>query len=279
MSEATSNIDRQVAYSQHFFFGGSVESEYSRGLAAFVRHLNSNPAPDSVARALVLGALAPFGARSGGILVHEGDELRVVADHASEGPLLARYSVLPLTVDVPYTRAYLREETLVTTRTTLLEDFPALAVDSPLWGAGQGEDHVAELVSVPISHQGVRCGVFGFITRAQREWTLSDFVMLEGISALIGLWMTHPASGIPGPVKVGRMPSEDDTLHLSQRQLAILSLVAQDKTNESIAAHLQVSVSTVKLEIQRLLRALRSDDRHGAVAHARALGLLAATDP
>ena len=38
---------------------------------------------------------------------------------------------------------------------------------------------------------------------------------------------------------------------------------------------LNVSVSTVKHEIQRLLRALRSDDRHGAVAHARALGLFA----
>jgi DNA-binding NarL/FixJ family response regulator len=61
----------------------------------------------------------------------------------------------------------------------------------------------------------------------------------------------------------------------SARQLAILRLVARDKTNESIAAHLNVSVSTVKHEIQRLLRALRSDDRHGAVAHARALGLFA----
>ena len=66
-----------------------MDSEQSRGLATFVRHLNSNPAPASVARALVLGPLALFGARSGGILAHEDGVLRVVADHASDSELLA----------------------------------------------------------------------------------------------------------------------------------------------------------------------------------------------
>ena len=46
-------------------------------------------------------------------------------------------------------------------------------------------------------------------------------------------------------------------------------------SSSATLVQLNVSVSTVKHEIQRLLRALRSDDRHGAVAHARALGLLA----
>ena len=252
-----------------------MDSEQSRGLATFVRHLNSNPAPASVVRALVLGPLEFFGARSGGILAHEDGVLRVVADHASESELLARYSSLPLTIDVPYTRAFLRDEALVTTRATLLADFPALAVDSPLWDAEDHKVNAAELVSVPISHQGVRCGVFGFITKAARIWSLGDFIMLEGLAALIGLWMTHPASGISKFPAAPVQPITDGALEFSARQLAILRLVARDKTNESIAAHLNVSVSTVKHEIQRLLRALRSDDRHGAVAHARALGLFA----
>ena len=252
-----------------------MDSEQSRGLAAFVRHLNSNPSPGSVVRSLVLGPLELFGALSGGILAHEAGALRAVADYASESGLLARYSLLPLTIDVPYTRAFLREEALVTTRATLLADFPALAVDSPLWDAEDRKVNAAELVSVPISHQGVRCGVFGFITNAPRVWSLSDFVMLEGLAALIGLWMTHPASGISKSPAAPLQPITDESLQFTARQLAILRLVAQDKTNESIAAHLNVSVSTVKHEIQRLLRALRSEDRHGAVAHARALGLFA----
>ena len=99
--------------------------------------------------------------------------------------------------------------------------------------------------------------------------------VLEGLAALIGLWMTHPASGISKFPAAPVQPITDGALEFSARQLAILRLVARDKTNESIAAHLNVSVSTVKHEIQRLLRALRSDDRHGAVAHARALGLFA----
>lgn len=214
-------------------------------------------------RALALGPLEFFGARSGGILAYEAGVLRVVADHASESELLARYSSLPLTIDVPYTRA------------TLLADFPALAVDSPLWDAEDSKINAAELVSVPISHQGVRCGVFGFITKAARIWSLGDFIMLEGLAALIGLWMTHPASGISKPPATPAHPMTDEALEFTARQLAILRLVARDRTNESIAAHLNVSVSTVKHEMQRLLRALRSDDRHGAVAHARALGLLA----
>ena len=256
-------------------FGGVVDSEQAHALASFVRHLNSNPAPASVVRALVLGPLEFFGARSGGILAHEDGVLRVVADHASESELLARYSTLPLTIDVPYTRAFLHDEALVTTRATLLADFPALAVDSPLWDAEDHKVNAAELVSVPVSHQGVHCGVFGFFTKAPRIWSLSDFLMLEGIAALIGLWMTHPASGISKSPAAPVHPITDESLEFSARQLAILRLVAQDKTNESIAAHLNVSVSTVKHEIQRLLRALRSDDRHGAVAHARALGLVA----
>ena len=255
-----------------------MDSEQSRGLAAFVRHLNSNPSPDSVVRSLVLGPLEFFGALSGGILAHEAGALRAVADYASESGLLARYSLLPITIDVPYTRAFLREEALVTTRATLLADFPALAVDSPLWDAEDRKVNAAELVSVPVSHQGVHCGVFGFFTKAPRIWSLSDFLMLEGIAALIGLWMTHPASGISKSPAAPVHPITDESLEFSARQLAILRLVAQDKTNESIAAHLNVSVSTVKHEIQRLLRALRSDDRHGAVTHARALGLLAESE-
>ena len=51
-------------------------------------------------------------------------------------------------------------------------------------------------------------------------------------------------------------------------------LLAQDKTNDSIAATLGVSVSTVKQDVQRLLRAMRSPDRKVAVQHAITLGIL-----
>ncbi len=79
-----------------------------------------------------------------------------------------------------------------------------------------------------------------------------------------------PLAGAPAPWST----DQGETLQLSTRQLAVLQFLAKDKTNDFIAATLGVSVSTVKHDVQRILRALRSPDRRVAVDHAIALGIL-----
>ena len=243
-------------------------------MTSFLRYLNTAPAPDSVIKALICGPLAGFDAKSGSIFVYIDDGLAIVADYASPRNLLARYHTLPLSVDIPYTRAFLTGETLVTARRNIFSEFPALMIDADLWESGEIDSTSLELVSVPISSQGVSIGAFGFISDRTHDWGPSDFALLDALAAVLGLWLTHPSSCIGTRLTEPVTTDHDGGLQLSTRQHAVLRLLAQDKTNDSIAATLGVSVSTVKQDVQRLLRAMRSPDRKVAVQHAIALGIL-----
>jgi DNA-binding CsgD family transcriptional regulator len=249
-------------------------SEVAPELSSFLRYLSSYPAPAAVARALVHGPLAIYGARSGGVLIRKDSDLCVLADYASPKSLLARYQVLPLSLDAPYTRAFLRGEILVTAGADLFSDYPAIAMDADLWGGSSQLSALVDLVSVPIHSQGVRLGVFGFIASTHQPWTPADFGLLEALAAVLGMWLTHPASGLGTTHAAASPASNEGTLQLSPRQSAILQLLEQGKTNDFIAVMLGVSVSTIKQEVQRLLRVLRSPDRKGAVQRAQAFGLL-----
>ncbi len=66
---------------------------------------------------------------------------------------------------------------------------------------------------------------------------------------------------------------EADTL-LTPRQREILRLVADDLTNEQIAARLGISVATVKMRVHRVRRRLGVRGRAGAVGRAYRLGIL-----
>lgn len=66
---------------------------------------------------------------------------------------------------------------------------------------------------------------------------------------------------------------------LSPRQERILQMLAQGRTNRSIAAELGFSESTIRQETLRLYRALDVNSRTDAVAVARAIGLLSEVSP
>ena len=61
---------------------------------------------------------------------------------------------------------------------------------------------------------------------------------------------------------------------LTPRQREILRLVADDLTNEQIAARLGLSVATVKMGVHRVCRRLGVRGRAGAVGRAYRLGIL-----
>jgi len=62
--------------------------------------------------------------------------------------------------------------------------------------------------------------------------------------------------------------------HLTPRQNQILHLLAHGRSTEQIAAHLHVTVNTVRNHIRRLMRALGAHSRLEAIAIARRDGLL-----
>jgi DNA-binding NarL/FixJ family response regulator len=65
-------------------------------------------------------------------------------------------------------------------------------------------------------------------------------------------------------------PVED----LTPRELEVLGLVAQGKTNPAIAEELVISRATVKVHVERIIRKLGVSDRTQAVVHAIELGLV-----
>lgn len=61
---------------------------------------------------------------------------------------------------------------------------------------------------------------------------------------------------------------------LTGRQLQVLRLLGEGKTNRQIAETLGLSENTVRMHVERIRRALRAHTRGEAVAKARELGLL-----
>jgi DNA-binding CsgD family transcriptional regulator len=153
--------------------------------------------------------------------------------------------------------------------------FEILQVDEALWQGFMDRFGIGQVISAPIVLQGTVIGAFGGITRSKRQWTSLDFAALDGISSALGLWMTHPDSPSPRTDRLQR--SGGGVLHLTKRQEQILRLVEEGKSNSSIARALGFSSSTIKQEVQRVMRSTGTTDRLDAAARARSLGLL--TDP
>ena len=65
---------------------------------------------------------------------------------------------------------------------------------------------------------------------------------------------------------------------LSPRQIDVLRLIAQGKSNKQIAFELGLTEGTVKLHVTAILKILNVYNRTGAVAAANQLGLLNKND-
>ena len=60
---------------------------------------------------------------------------------------------------------------------------------------------------------------------------------------------------------------------LTARQLEVLALVAQGKSNKAICRILDLAEPTVKIHVSAILKALKASNRTEAVVKANALGL------
>lgn len=255
--------------------------ESLRGLPAFLRFLATFPAPDEVARAMMCGPLVEFDTRLVVLVDHDGNGALLPCGWSRRLPDLS--AVLPpiaVTADVPLAQAFRDAEPVTINAgaaglpllgTLLGAGDPPPPVDPTRSAAEADPAPAAPLtpvdaaVAAPITAQGRSVGAF--LAALGHAVELDDGPLLGGLSAALGLWLTHPT-------RVGRRAEAVGGFTLSSRQSAVLWGLAAGRTAKGIAADHGCSESTIKLEISRLLRLLGASDRHQAVRTARTLGLL-----
>jgi DNA-binding NarL/FixJ family response regulator len=120
-------------------------------------------------------------------------------------------------------------------------------------------------------------GALGFIPKSgQREVMLSAFNLIFSGGLYIPpeiLNRREPAAvtrAAPASVKTGASAAD---LGLTERQLEVLALMMQGKSNKAISRVLDLAEPTVKIYVSAILKALKVANRTEAVIAATALGL------
>jgi len=112
-------------------------------------------------------------------------------------------------------------------------------------------------------------GASGYIPKAaSREVMLSALNLIFAGGMYIPPEILEPGARAPAPTG---NPGAD--LGLTERQLEVLALMMQGKSNKAICRELDLAEPTVKNHVTAILRALKASNRTAAVIAARELGL------
>jgi DNA-binding NarL/FixJ family response regulator len=146
------------------------------------------------------------------------------------------------------------------------------------------ERHPPVSVVVHSAHQdrervtkAIALGALGFIPKsAKREVLLGAFNLIfsGGVYIPPEILERHrpgPAAPADGPATKARMSAAD--LGLTERQMQVLALMMQGKSNKAICRALDLAEPTVKIHVSAVLKALKAANRTEAVIAAAALGL------
>src|ERR1700716_1657927 len=152
---------------------------------------------------------------------------------------------------------------LVATR-TIKEDFPRISI--LIVTLSEDPDYLLE---------ALRVGAAGFVLKdaSRREVVAAVRQVLSGESPLDPKLAAQLIRRLDGQ----RPPKEQPAKHcdnLTQRELEVLRLVAEGKTNHDIEQALFVSVGTVKVHVERIIDKLGVSDRTQAAVRAVELGYL-----
>lgn len=94
------------------------------------------------------------------------------------------------------------------------------------------------------------------------------------ISRVTGIWLDSLSLGKMLPVGDGSLKATPGPESLTDRQLIVLRLIAEGKTNAEIAQDLILSESTIRQETVRIYKALGVSARSDASKRARHLGII-----
>jgi DNA-binding NarL/FixJ family response regulator len=120
-------------------------------------------------------------------------------------------------------------------------------------------------------------GALGFIPKsAERKVMMSAFNLIfsGGIYIPPEILVRHEPGPMPGPALLAQpvRPASGADIGLTERQLEVLALMMQGKSNKAICRALDLAEPTVKIHVSAILKALKAANRTEAVIAAGALG-------
>lgn len=240
------------------------------GMSVLLTALSQAAHPDEVAAALAHGPGAAYGATSAAILWRNKDELVVLGLHGYRPSEIEGFAGLDLHGDYPLTRSFWEGEVIIDASASVADDYAAMRREGSRWPSLASRIPQGCLVSAPIISEGRPIGTYALNCATQLTWSTLDIAVLDTVSSALGLWLTHPDSGLP----VRSLGHRSTEVMLTPRQLAILQMVADGRTNAAISVHLGVSLSTVKQDLTRAMAHLGVSDRAMAADAAQSMGLL-----
>lgn len=156
----------------------------------------------------------------------------------------------------------------------LRERYPSVSV--VMLSASEDRDDIAKALNL---------GALGFIPKsAPREVMLSAFKLIFSGGIYVPpeiLVRRQPAVAVaraPAPPAPSRRPPTAAELGLTERQMDVLALMMQGKSNKAICRALDLAEPTVKNHVTAILKALKASNRTEAVIAAGALGLSSAKE-
>lgn len=114
----------------------------------------------------------------------------------------------------------------------------------------------------------LRIGAMGYVTKSETSAVMLDAVrlVLDG-----GMYIPPAMAELGTGTQAPRNP--DPVRDLTARQLAVLRLIVEGKSNEEIAQTLHLARATVKVHLAAIFRALEVTNRTQAAVTAERLGL------
>lgn len=150
-----------------------------------------------------------------------------------------------------------------------------------------GEDGAAVTARIKAAHPGVKVLVLtaeadGEMFRRAVAAGADGFLLKSAKAAELAAAICDVAAGqsvvtpsLTGELFAAARGAAAPPSPLSERELQVLQLLAEGRTNKEIAARLYVSEATVKTHVENILRKLEVSDRTQAVAEAFRRGLVA----
>lgn len=145
------------------------------------------------------------------------------------------------------------------------KQFPDVAV--VILTSSEKDDHLFE---------AVRADAAGYLLKNLDADEL--FSMLEGVAKGEAAMTRAMASRVLKGIARQEIGGQDGIDALTEREIAVLHLVAQGESNPQIAGALSISVNTVKTHLSNILKKLQLDNRTQAAAYAVEHGIAPSPD-